>query len=251
MPHIEEMAYKICKAFNWDTIPKTKLVHEFSCLRTGADSPIKPKYSTLVKDFKDNNQSNDKSYTFTFQTYIEGKTLPNSGKGQPDRVNLSSYQKAILIDMVLGKMDARGDNTMIQTGTGKIFEIDNEYLGNKDYDRGILSTWSGVKDQIISDQIIADILNVNQNQLTSIQVKYNQKDEEIRNLWRQEEFYTVNLDAIQESNNTWNNIYSNFKIITDLITDMQLAEEPITVEKIQERMEAYYTKMDAEMYGSL
>lgn len=116
---------------------------------------------------------------------------------------------------------------------------------------GILSTWSGVKDQIISDQIISDILNVNQNQLTSIQMKYNQKDEEIRNLWRQEEFYTVNLDAIQESNNTWANIHSNFKIITDLIKDMQLAEETITVEKIQDRMEAYYTQMEAELYGSL
>lgn len=247
MPHIEEMAYKICKLFKWKTIPKTKLVHEFSC--RDQQSNIKQKYFTLINDFK-NTHSNAKSYTFTFQAYIDGNTLPNVGKGQPDRINLPSYQRAILIDMILGKMDARGDNTMIQKGTGEIFEIDNEYLGNTEYDSGILNTWNNVKNQIISEQIIADILNVNNDQLNDLQMKFNQKDEQIRKFWSQEDYYTINIDAIKQSNETWNNIHSNFNLITGLIKDMQRNEQIITVEKIQQGMEAYYTQQSAELYGS-
>lgn len=248
MPHIEEMAYKICKLFKWTTIPKTKLVHEFSC--HDRNSNIKQKYFTLINDFK-NTHSNAKSYTFTFQDYVDGNTLPNAGKGQPDRINLPSYQRAILIDMILGKMDARGDNTMIKTETGEIFEIDNEYLGNTAYDRGILSTWSNVKNQIISEQIIAEILNVNNDQLNALQIEFNQKDEAIRKFWSQEDFYTVNIDAIKQSNETWNNIYSNFNLITRLIIDLQEKEENITVERIQAGMEAYYEQQEAALYGCL
>src|SRR5690242_9463611 len=28
LPHAEEVAYKVCKLFNWDIVPKSKVLHE-------------------------------------------------------------------------------------------------------------------------------------------------------------------------------------------------------------------------------
>lgn len=237
MPHIEEMAYKICKLFDWDTIPKTKLVHEFSASH-------KTPYSDLISEFKSKNPETP-PYTFTFQRYISGKTVPQ----QPDYIDLASYQRAILLDMILGKMDAKGENTMIDPKTGKIFEIDNEYLGNRDYNSGVLNQWSNIKDQLIPNEIVKNILNVDEMRLKNIQSKYNQKDEQVRENWRKEAFYTVNVDVQKHTDQTWNTIASNLTLVRNILQDMVKDNELITVEKIQIEMEKHWETEDAALWG--
>ena len=108
LPHAEEIAYKVCKMFGWNTVPKTKVVH--------ASSIQNEKYTALIQSLG----SLKRTGTFTFQIFKEGNTLPDKKPSSVVKPDLSSFVKAFLLDMVLGKNDARRQYSLQPENQGTI-----------------------------------------------------------------------------------------------------------------------------------
>jgi len=181
-PYGEEIAYKVCKLFHWDTVPKSKVLHQSAVQSLGTVEKIQ-KYGQMVECFK----TIQGSKTFTFQTFVEGETLPNYKSEITQCPDVSSYQRAYLLWLILGKFDDRGDNVIFDPKTRKLYGIDNEYIGSKGYEKdGILNCFEDLKGLEIDPTILDDVLKVSEESLKKIQHKYLAKELDLLVLWAQE-----------------------------------------------------------------
>jgi len=99
----------------------------------------------MMRYFVENKIGKGGHFTISFQEYVEGETLTNKGEEKKELPNLGSYQKAFLLGMILGNMDARGDNVILDPN-GELVEIDNEYIGGDGYwSLGVLNDFSQLK----------------------------------------------------------------------------------------------------------
>jgi hypothetical protein len=236
LPHAEEIVYKICKLFHWNTVPKTKILHEFSVLQDNSTEKLQ-KYKKIMNGFK------CKQYpiTFTFQAFVKGKTLPDKVTESTKVPNLSSYQKAYLLGCILGPFDARSDNVIFNRQTGELFEIDNEYIGREGYQSlGILNDFTSLKSEEISPEILNDVLNIELTQLAKIREKYKFRDENLIALWSQEPQPTRYDCNSKERDKCWSTIMENFKLLKVSILALRVKEGPITLEKLERGINTYY-----------
>ena len=234
-PHADEVAYKIAKLFGWNTVPKTKILHQFSLEKPNAKDQ---KYYSLMRYFIDKNGTGGHPITFTFQAFVNGKTLPSyyeitdAVKKKPD-ILLSSYQRAFLLDMILGKGDARGDNTMYNPETGEIFEVDNEYLGSIDYE-GILDAFMVPAHAEIEKGILKELFSVSLDQLAVIQTKYLKRNADLLSLQAREPFSLV-IPTKTEGivRNKWDAILDNLCCIQAAIHSLSEKGRPVTLAQVK------------------
>lgn len=234
LPHAEEIAYKICKMFRWNTIPKTKVIHQYSV--TGKNLPAKlQKYAKLASGFNSRNHP----FTITFQAFVEGESIP--WLKYPKNLNLSSYQKAYLLGMVLGKYDARCDNVILNLGTRELFEIDNEYIGMRQYqDGGFLNNYKSMKTEEISPEILETILSVSNDQLTKIQDKYTARDNNLIAHWAHESYPIFYGYMNYVRKDCWNTIERNFNSLKFSIHDLRDCKMPVTIENLESTISFLY-----------
>lgn len=232
-PHAEEIAYKIAKLLKWNSVPKTKILHQFSLEKPNDKYQ---KYSSLMPYFIDGN-STGHPITFTFQAFIKGEPLPTYAelaartKKRPD-ILPSSYQRAFLLDMILGKGDARGDNTMYNPETREIFEIDNEYLGSTNYE-GVLEAFTEFAGLEIEKGIQEDLLKVHPDQLLPIQTKYKERDADLLSHQTREPISIVIPDSERIAREKWSTFSDNLCCIQKAIQSLNKEGHPVTLEQVK------------------
>ena len=231
LPHAEEIAYKICKIFHWNTIPKTKVLHQYS-LPYENRVEKRQKYAELMKGFHCPNYP----ITFTFQAFVEGKNI----HGKTLDPSLSSYQKAYLLGMVLGKFDAHGDNILFNEETREFFEIDNEYIGERNYAKnGVLNHYKELKQEEISPEMLDDLLNTSVTQFTKIQNKYNVRDVNLIALWANEPIQALFGYNDRARSNCWSRIMENFIFLKMGILTLRECKTPVTIENLETNISSF------------
>ncbi len=229
IPRPDEVAYKICKLFGWSTVPKTKTFHQ--------NSKLNEKEIEKYSDMKEYFVKNDYSYpiTFTFQKFVHGEVLLAKGEQKKASPHPEAFQKAFLLDMVLGKSDARGDN-YIMDELGNLFSIDNEYIGGEGCDSSsVLHDFSDLKQQAVVSSVLEDILKVDSYQIQKVQNKFTEKDAHLRSLWEQE---PIRIKLANIENNIaerWSAIQKNLSIIQDSIRILKKENDPVTLNQIEQQ----------------
>src|SRR5581483_6636145 len=178
--HAEEVAYKVCKLLRWDIVPKSKVIHEKEMNDLG--SKIN-KYKPFMQSF---------SWiagikTFTFQHACTGKPLfTDRNTPIPKRC---AFQKAYLLGMLLGGYDSRRDNMLYDPQIGKLALVDNEYLGQQNYDTiGILRIplFEKFRKENLDPLILEAICKADAEKLAQICEKYRAKGVNLLALWYEE-----------------------------------------------------------------
>ncbi|MES2344720.1 MAG: hypothetical protein V4494_02120 [Chlamydiota bacterium] len=226
-PHAEEIAYKINKLFAWKVIPKTKIIHGSQLTNN-----TKSKYVNIQNSMTLESLPNLDRLTFTFQSFIKGKTLPLHNTGY-QKIQDKSYQRAYLLNMILGKRDARADNTMYDSTNKEIFEVDNESLGLKNYSlKGVLRKFKKLQKKPIDLTILNDISKADIQSFTRIKEKYETKDLSLLNLWLAE-----NSDSTKASENEinlyWETIRTNFITLQSTIKTLQTTQKSFTIKQLE------------------
>lgn len=238
LPLSEEVAYKICKLFDWDTMPKSKVFHEDSI------GNQKPKYLDLMRSFASDTKRMF-PFTFTFQIFVEGKTVPNYGRIKTQTPELQSYQKSYLLNIILGREDARGDNSIYNPDTHKLFDIDNECIGCEYYDPyGILRDFSDLREKEISSDILDRILNVSSSQFFEIRDKYKVREKTLLDFWSREIFYIPEYNPEGKIERSWSVIINNFKFLQEGILTIKKHGDLVTVDKIEQFISDSYKELN-------
>lgn len=235
--HAEEVAYKISKLFGWNTIPKTKILHA-----SDINNSKYVKYLPLMQQFfLDIKTDISSTFTFTFQTYITGEILITEGNPAEfvkHDVNLSSYQKAFLLNLILGRGDTRGDNTIYNKETKELFEIDNEYIGGRgdNYpENGSLNNFKELKLEIITKEIIDDLFKVDHSKILDVKNKYTERDFNLSKIIKEKEGH--NLLSL---NKLINSVYQAFsRNLLDVQAAFRLLEEQqveVTLDAVENKV---------------
>jgi hypothetical protein len=236
LPHAEEISYKICKMFHWNTIPKTKVVHQYSISNENQTKKLQ-KYAKLMKGF------NSELYprTVTFQAFVEGKIFPEFKESYGS--NLPSFQKAFLLNMVLGKFDAKHLNTILNHQTYELFEIDNEYIGKTCYEsKGTLNNYTQLKKEEIPPEILDNVLSISLTELTKIRDKYKVRDENLIAYWNKEPHPEPNDCGDFERNFCWQTIMENFIFLKMGIHALRESRTPVTIENLEIKTFEFYNE---------
>lgn len=224
--HAEEIAFKMSSLLGWNTAPKTITLHE------SAKHPV-------MDFFLKENVAEGAPVTFTFQACIEGDVLPCRDelriKTKPSHVSLTSYQQAFLLAMIIGKKDAKGDNTMINPTTGEIHEIDNESFSPIYPDDGILHIFDDLKNKSISGDVLRAICNVTYDHLNSLQREYMPKDTALQTFHKAEPDFVVPED-LGESLNPWKILEGNLRFIQEAIGFLSNRSSSITLADLEARV---------------
>jgi len=231
-PTVEEAAYKICKEFRWKTIPKTKVVHEAE-----KDQQKYANYLRLMEPFKD--KIGKFPITCTFQPFIEGNVLPSkeeleSGAKVLPLVELSSYQKARLLGMILGYGDDRGDNT-VRSLEGRLYQIDPEFIGWENRP-SVLDQFEQEKSAPIKPKVMENLLKVTPEQLTRIQAKFMQKDAQLLKHWEEEPagFYYPRQE--ERTKETWEIVRNNLRQIQETAQSILKSKGSVTLVELEKNL---------------
>jgi hypothetical protein len=235
--HAEEIAYKIGKLFGWTTIiPKTKILHQFSI--TPENAQKYQKYATLMAHFLKQDFKKEQPITFTFQAFLEGSTLRNLTEKEMASIDLASFQKAFLLDMILGNRDSRSDN-IVCNSKGEIAEIDCEYIAQSGYPNGVLHKFKLLQQKEITKEILDTVLHVtddgNDDRLTQIRTKYKARDAHLLSLWKEEPISVVfcRNDGLKED--SWDFIFENFKAMKLALKELTKKNVPVTLYTLQQK----------------
>lgn len=233
-PSAEEIAYVASKRLGWNVVPKTKVLHG-SDLKEISKNPAHKhyKYACIQRSMTKSSESKEKidKYTFTFQKYIEGKTLPKEGRDQ--KINNTSFQRAFLLDTILGKGDARRDNVMYNPKTRELIEIDNESLALKGYSpKGVLRDYSQHMKNTIPATILDEVLAFSTDDISEIQQKYTRCDNHILACWRNEDPSSVRKTS-EELKHHWTSIKNNLTALQRSIQKLRNKPEPITLKELE------------------
>lgn len=236
LPHADEIVYKINKIIGWNTIPKTKMLHEYDYSSSKYD-----KYFPLMFNFlADENLNSQAPHTFTFQTYVSGETLPDplglAGKKMP-AVTLPSYQKNYLLNIILGRYDARCDNCIHETKTGDLYQIDNEYIGLEMMTtREVLDHFPQHMTQPISDEIIKQLMNLTASKILTLKDKYLKRDLTMAEFWKNEKNSFEIVRPEEQFNKTWKAFCNNLADLQTTVTTMKKYARPLTIANIKQEI---------------
>lgn len=237
LPHADEIVYKINKIMGWNTVPKTKMLHEYDY-----SSSKYEKYFPLMFNFlADENLNSQAPHTFTFQAYVSGEALPDplgfvAGEKMPD-VSLSSYQKNYLLNIILGRYDARCDNCVRETKTGDLYQIDNEYIGLEVMTtREVLDHFPEHMKQPISDEIIKQLMNLTASKILALKDKYLKRDLTMAEFWKNEKNSVEIVRPEEQFNKIWNTFCSNLSDLQKTVTTMKNHERPLTTANIKQEI---------------
>lgn len=245
-PHADEVAYKVCKLFHyntipWNTIPKTKVLHQFLMLSENPPEKLQ-KYLNLMRCFVKPGREKELPRTFTFQGCINGWTLYER-RNLPIEVeigslDLQSFQKAFLLTNALGCFDSRDDNILFDPKSSELFLVDNEHIGGKHYETtGYLNEFGHLMEREISSEILDAVLNVDFNQFSEIRKKYEARDKELLALWTQEySSCTFKEDKTEILVPYLDNIESNLRALKEAIHSLKLKGKPITLVSLKTEM---------------
>ena len=211
----EEIAYKICKLFHWNTVPKTKVLHQLS-----EQSEKYEWYFHWMSPFIESNPGLVEAkapMTFTFQTYVEGRDLSNRKESETLKPNLSAFQKAYLLQMIMSNSDCRRDNMILNSETGELFLVDNEYIGCPVNCYGSLKDFSALEEEPISAEIIKEFMQASASQLKIVQSKYEPRERSIRSLWMGEAFPRGHLDPSKVYAEAWDRLIARFQTLQTIL----------------------------------
>jgi len=136
--------------------------------------------------------------------------------------------------LILGKFDARGANTMLCQKSHRLFEVDNEYIGEKGYpDEGVLNAHKKFKSREIPSKILDDVLSVSLFQIAKIREKYTLKDENLITLWKKEPLSVPHDSGYKVRDRHWSRIMRNFIFLKMSILTLRKQQEMITIEKLE------------------
>lgn len=262
LPHAEEVAYKVCKLFEWDVVPKSKVFHQESlCFLSSLKKT--QKYVALSTSF----DFILGSKTYTFQTFVEGVPLSSFADGpslDPDPI---SYQKIYLLGMILGNFDSRDDNIIYDPKTKKLFSVDNEYLGKRYYNyRGVLNRFDHLKQNEIDRSVLDTVCRVTPEMFDTIGQKYRIRGGHLLQLWDKERdtlppnferserqeiskqnHWRGDREAIAEPDDTltsidncWATIMKNFRILQREINIIRESGETITLANLEHKTSIVY-----------
>jgi hypothetical protein len=144
--------------------------------------------------------------------------------------------------MVLGKSDARGDNTLFNPETKELFEIDNEFIGREEYQRvGVLNQFETLKKKKIPQEILTQIVNATFEKLIAIQNKYQARDNDLLNRWAEEEIPTRHTNKI-DLEGCWEHILSNFEFLQSSINTLTKKKKTITISRLEKCIKKHQEK---------
>ena len=212
----EEIAYKINKLLNWNTIPKTKCLHQFTDF-----SGKYRKYAVLIRELLELYPLHQ---GYTFQKYVHGCTMKEYSYFQgrnshpPTTFNKRSYQKAYLLNLILGRWDTKPDNTMLNLSTGEFFEVDNELIGSNYGSSFTLNELSLVSEKIDED-LLEEVLQLDAEKVRD---KYRVQLREYVSSWNQHSKKKLKLnDAGRELELSFSQILQNIKALKCSILSLQ------------------------------
>jgi hypothetical protein len=239
IPYAEQITSEIGKLFGWSEIPETVVIHE-----TDYALPQYKKYQPLMQCFIQNGVKDKCPITFTFQSLVNGKTLPTEilqwpkWKNENLKVSTLSYHKAFLLVLLLAKNDAHGANSMLDPETGLIYEIDNEKIGCANYDiNGVLHHFTALKSEIISKNILSDFLKVKPDVFVRLRNKYIKKDLHLSSLWAKEKIPHLYNKLENNLIEIWDGISLRLLTMQETCRSLMEKGEPVTLIKIEEELD--------------
>ena len=249
----EEVAYKISKILNWNTIAKTKYLHPFT-----NQSPKYAKYSSMMNELMESEQSPN---GFTFQKFVNGCTARQYIYSQPTNqpivmsLDKRSHHRAFLLDVILGRGDTRLENTMLSSFTGEFSEVDNEQIGSKYGFSDTLDKFPVLYAAKIDDIVLNEVLQIETNSILKIRDKYYRRTEEFVLSWNQNTETPLNLKAeVRVFKTAFSQIMQNIEVLKFSIQSLKNSGKEISpkllnreyVQQMKRRQ-----KEDEEIYQSL
>lgn len=137
----EQLAFIISERFDLKVVPPTIALENYQ------EQEIDHMLPNIVLE-------KTKSDTHSYNGVVIQEGVSNCSK-QPGRVDRTQVQKAILLNVLLGRGDAGIQNTVI-TNTGECMEVDNEYLGSEETNSWLCTHY---EDQIFDGEIIRQFLS--------------------------------------------------------------------------------------------
>ena len=238
-PYGDEEVYKINKLFQFTVIPKSKVV----CLNS-MDQPsfsIKPFYINILSEtLSTSSTSGLYATTYTIQSYKSGRS-PN----EEDPISLSSFQQAYLLNLLLGRGDADRRNAIYNPECQKLYEVDNEVLGFKNYD-GFLSEYPSLMEQPLQEEVLNNFISVEKKAFEQLLEKYTTKNiETVKNYFA---IYSDPETAYEKLGMTLENkeneifadslkIQLNFDALIKAIQSLIKQKEPVTINSIRNQFQ--------------
>jgi hypothetical protein len=248
----EEIAYKINKALKWKTIPKTKCLHPFSDF-----SGKHRRYAIMMRELLEFDPLHQ---GYTFQKYVHGCTVKEytyfKGRGCNLEIPLNkrSYQKAYLLNLILGRWDTKPDNTMLNLSTGEFFEVDNELIGSN-YGSSFTLNDLPLVPQEIEEDLLKEVLQLD---VTKVRNKYRIKICKFISSWNQHAKKKLNLnDAARELEILFSQILQNINALRCSIWSLKDKKMVISCENLNReyahlmRIKETKASRNPELYGEL
>ena len=167
----------------------------------------------------------------TFQIFKKGTTFPIDPSL---KISRESFQKAFLLNWILGKGDAHAGNTLYHADTGEIFEVDNEWIGQEDYDpSGILWQLPKELEQEIHEKILDELQSVSCMHLQTIRSKYISRDKQLLEIWTKSKGASALVACEQAIAKKWEGIIQRFNQIKQSIQTLRSSSAVITIESLR------------------
>lgn len=115
-------------------------------------------------------------------------------------LNQKQLAKAVLFNIISGRTDARRDNSMIDS-TGKVMEIDNEYIGSNKSNSWLFDAFS---DHILSKDVIDGFLETDSSIIEDVFKDFGRR-------YSKERFWCPVDDQYNSIDQSRTNILNNFK----------------------------------------
>jgi hypothetical protein len=155
-PHAknEELAYIISHRFGLEVVPPTMALENYQ----DQMEQMLPKF-VLEKAKSGINEQDQLCYN----NVVIQEGVTNLSK-QASRINPIHVQKAILLNILLGRADAKEKNTVI-TNNGQCMEVDNEYIGHEFTNSWLCSQFA---DRSFDPEIVQQFLSHSPDHLQTI-----------------------------------------------------------------------------------
>lgn len=225
----EEITYKISKLLSWKTIPKTKYLHQFVDL----NGKYK-KYAHMTSALSGFDQH---PQGYTFQKFVNGCNLKQYLNRSSDLpLCQMSYHRAFLLNVILGRKDAKRENTMLGYPRGtewfyraEFFHIDNEEIGSKEGYPDALANFRELYEAKVDDYLLYEVLEIDTNKLIKVRDKYLDRTKELVLSWNQSAENLLNLEEEIETFNTKiSQIMQNIELLKSSIQSLRARRKEIT-----------------------
>jgi len=234
-PYAEPAASGVAQEFNWPEIPNTVMVYEGEYERY-------PEYQHLMLCFFHEPLKSIFPITFIFQSIVHGKILPFEAVQRYEwnlerpRISTSSYQRAFLLALLLGKEDAHGGNTMYDPETGSIYEVDNSSISGYRYSAvGALHYLTDLKAKPLDETVRQTFLAMSKTRLNAVLERYREKSLQLAAIWAKERYAKTYCDLGGDIENIFDLVTMRFNFMQKLCQGEEA--QTLTLGKIADALE--------------